>query len=521
MRLRNARRSHSGYAACLATLALVGLTAIMAAAPVRAEATGCYWASSWGYDGDSDSWYEYWYEVCEPDPPPPDPPPPDPPPPDPPPPPPPPPDPVWGCSDPGASNYNPGATANDGSCQYPPPPPPPPVYGCPDSAATNYDASATADNGSCEYPPPPPVYGCSDSTAINWNPAATADDGTCQYPPPDPPPSVNGCIDPSAANYDPAATADDGSCQYPPPPPPDGGGETSTCQFSIGQTVESSTRARLHVVTAADCAWSVTVDRQDATVLPSSGVGPGDIMVEIPESAATDAALEFNVAVYSAAPSDATSGTQFFGFPIRLPLWCRDSNSLLCRIVVVILPPLAGGGGSSQTCAVTPLSPLVGADAIAFENGQNVQLGGLTAEMRAAVTCLQTTVIAAGGMFHIGTQAPPVDPNNAISSAYRPAEYQLHLREVWDKWQALRDNTSRACQLIRHVVQNEVNKHSLANLAVRPAGASGAHVEGRAIDVNFGATGLTVANVVDHAATCNLVQSVPNDNVHFTYRAPQ
>ena len=82
-----------------------------------------------------------------------------------------------------------------------------------------------------------------------------------------------------------------------------------------------------------------------------------------------------------------------------------------------------------QICSVTPLTPLTGADAIAFENGQNVQLGGLTAEMQEAVACLQTVVIAAGGMFNIGSQAPPVDPTNAINSAYRPAEYQLHLRE--------------------------------------------------------------------------------------------
>ena len=30
-------------------------------------------------------------------------------------------------------------------------------------------------------PPPPPIYGCTDPTAINYNPTATADDGSCVY----------------------------------------------------------------------------------------------------------------------------------------------------------------------------------------------------------------------------------------------------------------------------------------------------------------------------------------------------
>ena len=39
----------------------------------------------------------------------------------------------------------------------PPPPPTNVVYGCTDPAATNYNPNATQDNGSCQYPPPPPT----------------------------------------------------------------------------------------------------------------------------------------------------------------------------------------------------------------------------------------------------------------------------------------------------------------------------------------------------------------------------
>ena len=53
---------------------------------------------------------------------------------------------VSGCTDSSASNYDPAATTDDGSCTYPSL-----VYGCTDPTATNYDATATNDNGSCTY----------------------------------------------------------------------------------------------------------------------------------------------------------------------------------------------------------------------------------------------------------------------------------------------------------------------------------------------------------------------------------
>jgi len=78
------------------------------------------------------------------------------------------------------------------------------LEGCTDESASNYDPEANVDNGSCEYP----VLGCTDSEALNYNPEATEDDGSCEY-------AVLGCTDPEALNYDPEATEDDGSCIYP------------------------------------------------------------------------------------------------------------------------------------------------------------------------------------------------------------------------------------------------------------------------------------------------------------------
>ncbi|MAU35753.1 MAG: hypothetical protein CMD14_00065 [Flavobacteriales bacterium] len=50
-----------------------------------------------------------------------------------------------------------------------------PVYGCTDSTATNYDPTATIDDGSCIFP----ILGCMDISSCNYNPLATIDDGSC------------------------------------------------------------------------------------------------------------------------------------------------------------------------------------------------------------------------------------------------------------------------------------------------------------------------------------------------------
>ena len=100
--------------------------------------------------------------------------------------------PVYGCTDSNASNYNPNANADDGSCEY---------LGCTDPNASNYNPNANTDDGSCQYV----VYGCTEVNASNYNFHANADDGSCEY---------LGCTDPNAINYNPNAQTDDGSCQY-------------------------------------------------------------------------------------------------------------------------------------------------------------------------------------------------------------------------------------------------------------------------------------------------------------------
>ena len=81
---------------------------------------------------------------------------------------------VFGCTNPGALNYNPEANTDDGSCFFKRP-------GCTDINATNYDPLATTDDGSCEYAQVD-ILGCTNPEALNYNELATVDDGSCQLP---------------------------------------------------------------------------------------------------------------------------------------------------------------------------------------------------------------------------------------------------------------------------------------------------------------------------------------------------
>ena len=99
---------------------------------------------------------------------------------------------IYGCTDPSSWSYNPDANVNDGSCIY---------FGCTDPSALNYDPAANVDNGTCIYP----IYGCTDPEAFNYDPEANVDDGSCI-------PVIYGCMDPTMFNFNPIANTDNGSC---------------------------------------------------------------------------------------------------------------------------------------------------------------------------------------------------------------------------------------------------------------------------------------------------------------------
>jgi len=102
-----------------------------------------------------------------------------------------------GCNQPGACNYDPFATINDGSCLYPAMP-------CDDLNSSTIN-DAYNDNCVCEGIGNGTVSGCTDPFACNYNSFANLEDGTCTYP---------GCDDPNACNFDALAGCSDGSCLY-------------------------------------------------------------------------------------------------------------------------------------------------------------------------------------------------------------------------------------------------------------------------------------------------------------------
>jgi hypothetical protein len=101
---------------------------------------------------------------------------------------------IEGCTDPSASNFNPAATVDDGSCVAT-------VLGCTAPAACNYDPEANVEDGSCEFPAQ--YYTCDDECVLDDD-----GDGVCN------PLELSGCQDDTACNYDESAT-DPGTCFYP------------------------------------------------------------------------------------------------------------------------------------------------------------------------------------------------------------------------------------------------------------------------------------------------------------------
>ena len=95
--------------------------------------------------------------------------------------------PIGGCLQTDATNYNPKATFDDGSCNFLII-----IYGCTNPEAENYQVNATHDDGRC--------------VVINDNPNGTSNGNETA--------AIYGCTDIEANNYDDKATEDDGSCDY-------------------------------------------------------------------------------------------------------------------------------------------------------------------------------------------------------------------------------------------------------------------------------------------------------------------
>ena len=177
---------------------------------------------------------------------------------------------ISGCTYFNAVNFSNTATIDDGSCVFATA-----VLGCTNTLAINYNPNATFDDGSCLYPQP--VVGCTYSFASNFNPLATQDSGECIFPA-----GIDGCTNADALNYNPNATFDDGSCQY--PTVINGCTYSSainynaaanyddgTCDFSVNEI------AGCTYSTAANYSASATVDDGSCLFEPEANNCPEDI----------------------------------------------------------------------------------------------------------------------------------------------------------------------------------------------------------------------------------------------------
>jgi hypothetical protein len=161
-----------------------------------------------------------------------------------------------------------------------------------------------------------------------------------------------------------------------------------------------------------------------------------------------------------------------------------------------------------STCKVGPLAALTDPAAISFESGNTIDTAHLDPAMKTALAVFQEAVEDRGGHFK-------------LNSAYRPSQYQAHLREVWDKWMRLKNNSDADCQALRSQVEAEFGAqgHQLL-LTQRPAGPGGPHTKGAAIDVsvNPAVTGLPLATMLSDACVAGLFRRLPtSDRVHFEF----
>src|SRR5581483_721754 len=83
-------------------------------------------------------------------------------------------------------------------------------------------------------------------------------------------------------------------------------------------------------------------------------------------------------------------------------------------------------------CAVAPLTEVTDPQALSFEQGNTLDTDNLTSAMQTALSCLLREASRSGGSL-------------TVNSAFRPAAYQQHLREVWDRWNELRNSRDPAC----------------------------------------------------------------------------
>jgi hypothetical protein len=97
-----------------------------------------------------------------------------------------------------------------------------------------------------------------------------------------------------------------------------------------------------------------------------------------------------------------------------------------------------------------------------------------------------------------------------VTSGFRPAASQTHLREVWDKWHLLKTTSSPECATIKA----EVGRHWVRHASVRQPGTVSTHTSGNAVDI----AGVPSGDADSIAQGCNMTRPLSDDSVHYESR---
>ena len=173
-------------------------------------------------------------------------------------------------------------------------------------------------------------------------------------------------------------------------------------------------------------------------------------------------------------------------------------NEVTCSpcLSVFVLGAAAAEVPVEDDCAGVTVIVAVG------HNTPAVDIAGLTPGTQAALQCLRRTVAANGGALN-------------VLSAYRSQTYQDHLREVWNKYQIVKDWGEERCVAVRVNVLGEWRRHGL-NTGESPAERS-PHSSGTAFDATWGTLN-EGADIDDLARGCSLSRPLPiRDPRHFVH----
>jgi hypothetical protein len=136
-------------------------------------------------------------------------------------------------------------------------------------------------------------------------------------------------------------------------------------------------------------------------------------------------------------------------------LWNLPVFKWLAGLEETPIPPpeVAFAAPAPPPCPVQPLDAIEDSVALLMETSaggeSSLNLEGLTPRTNTALARFERIVEARGGTF-------------TLTSAYRPATYQSHLRDVWFKWtHELKDNQDPSCMELKAEVGSEFLRHGL------------------------------------------------------------